>query len=81
MKCVLFIILFILKFVFDFKFEIVFGKLDEIEINLVKGILIMIMNDSGRRFEVEKVLERERRFIWFGLEFFGREYLKIKERL
>lgn len=80
-KCVLLTTLPISKSVSDSKFEITLGKLDETETNLVKGILITITNDSGRRLEAEKVLERERRFIWFGLELFGREYLKIKERL
>ena len=56
-------------------------QLDENEMSHVRNILINITKDSGRRREAEEVLERERRFIWFGLELFGREYVKIKERL
>lgn len=56
-------------------------KLDENETRLVKDILINITKDVERRREAEQVLEREKRFIWFGLELFGREYLKIEERL
>ena len=51
------------------------------ETSLVKNILINITSDNDRRREAEQVLERERRFIWFGLELFGRDYLKIEERL
>ena len=80
-KCVLLTTLPISKSVSNSKFEITLGKLDEKETSLVKDILITITDDSGRRLEAEKVLERERRFIWFGLELFGRDYLKIKERL
>ena len=57
------------------------GKLDATETSLVKNILINITKDVERRREVEEVLEREQRFIWFGLELFGRDYLKIEERL
>ena len=64
------------------KFEITLGKLDEQETTLVKDILINITNvNTEKRRGAEQVLEREKRFIWFGLELFGREYLKIKERL
>ena len=63
------------------KFEITLGKLDAMETSLVKNILINITSDTERRREAEQVLEREKRFIWFGLELFGREYLKIRERL
>lgn len=56
-------------------------QLDENEMSLVKNILINITKDSGRRREAEEVLEREKRFIWFGLELFGRDYDKIEERL
>lgn len=56
-------------------------KLDENETRLVKDILINITSDAERRKEAEQVLEREKRFIWFGLELFGRDYLKIEERL
>lgn len=80
-KCVLLTTLPISKSVTNSKFEITLGKLDEMETSLVKNILINITSDTERRREAEQVLERERRFIWFGLELFGREYLKIKERL
>ena len=56
-------------------------QLDANEMTLVKDILINITNDSRRRREAEEVLDRERRFIWFGLELFGRDYNKIEERL
>ena len=56
-------------------------KLDEKEMHLVKDVLINITSDSERRREAEEVLEREQRFIWFGLELFGRDYEKIEERL
>ena len=64
------------------KFEITLGKLDKHETTLVKDILINITNvNTEKRRGAKQVLEREKRFIWFGLELFGREYLKIKERL
>lgn len=56
-------------------------QLDEKEMCLVKDILINITSDSERRKGAEEVLEREKRFIWFGLELFGREYHKIEKRL
>ncbi len=57
-------------------------QLDEKERSHVRNILINITKNSGRRREAaEEVLEREKRFIWFGLELFGREYVKIEERL
>jgi len=80
-KCVVLTTLPISKSKTNSKFEITLGKLDEMETSLVKNILINITCDSERRREAEQVLEREKRFIWFGLELFGREYLKIKERL
>lgn len=45
----------------------------------VKDIFINVINDKGCWKEVEEVFERERWFIWFGLEFFGWEYVKIEE--
>lgn len=45
----------------------------------VRNILINIIRDSGCWREVEEVLEREKWFIWFGLELFGRDYVKIEE--
>ena len=56
-------------------------QLDDVEMGHVRNILINITRDSGRRREAEEVLEREKRFIWFGLELFGRKYVKIEERL
>ena len=62
--------------------EITLRKLDEEETTRVKDILNNITGiDSERRGEAQQVLQREKRFIWFGLELFGREYVKIKERL
>jgi len=81
-KCVVLATLPIAKSATNTKFEITpLRKLDELETNLVKNILINIMSDNERRREAEEVLEREKRFIWFGLELFGRDYLKIEERL
>ena len=56
-------------------------QLDKKELSLVKDILINITSDSERRRGAEEVLEREKRFIWFGLELFGRDYDKIEKRL
>lgn len=81
-KCVVLATLPIAKSATNTKFEITpLRKLDELETSLVKNILINIMSDNERRREAEQVLEREKRFIWFGLELFGRDYLKIEERL
>lgn len=81
-KCVVLATLPIAKSATNTKFEITpLRKLDEMETSLVKNILINITSDNDRRREAEQVLERERRFIWFGLELFGRDYLKIEERL
>ena len=57
------------------------GQLDEHEMTLVRKIVIDVTMDKKRRREAEEVLERERRFIWLGLELFGREYVKIEERV
>ena len=56
-------------------------ELDENERSQVKNILITITKDEGRRKGAEVVLEREKRFIWFGLQLFGRGYLNIEEKL
>ena len=80
-KCVVLTTLPISMSTTNSKFEITLGKLDDMETDLVKNILINITSDTERRREAEQVLEREKRFIWFGLELFGREYMKIKERL
>ena len=60
----------------------VLGQLDDVEIEKVKRILVDVKNkDDGRKEAAAKVLERERRFIWLGLELFGRHYIDIKLRL
>lgn len=81
-RCVLLSTLPIAKSATNTKFEITpLRKLDDMETSLVKNILINIMSDNERRREAEQVLEREKRFIWFGLELFGRDYVNIEERL
>ena len=81
-KCVILSTLPIGKVTENFSFEIPsLRQLDEKEMSLVKNILINITSDNERRKGAEEVLERERRFIWFGLELFGREYHKIEKRL
>ena len=81
-KCVVLSTFSIAKSAMNSTFDITpLRKLDEMETSLVKDILINITRDAVRRREVEEVLEREKRFIWFGLELFGRDYLKIEERL
>lgn len=81
-KCVVLTTFPIEKSATNSSFEITpLRKLDENETRLVKDILINITSDAERRKEAEQVLEREKRFIWFGLELFGRDYLKIEERL
>ncbi len=81
-KCVILTTFPIAKSATNSSFEITpLRKLDEDETRLVKDILINITSDTERRREAEQVLEREKRFIWFGLELFGRDYLKIEERL
>ena len=61
--------------------DLTLRQLDFREMSLVKDILINITSDIKRRRGAEEVLEREKRFIWFGLELFGREYDKIEKRL
>ena len=81
-KCVMLTTLPISSSTAHSKFEIKLGKLDEEETTRVKNILINITSvNTEKRQGAEQVLEREKRFIWFGLELFGRDYLKIKERL
>ena len=81
-RCVVLVTLPISKSATNTKFEITpLRKLDEMETSLVKNILINITSDNQKRREAEEVLEREKRFIWFGLELFGRDYVKIEERL
>lgn len=60
----------------------VLGQLDNTEIERVKRVLVEVDGkDNGRREAAAKVLEREKRFIWLGLELFGRQYIDIKPRL
>ena len=81
-KCVILSTVPIEESVPDSDFEITpLKQLDGTEMQLVKNILINITKDSEKRKNCEEVLEREKRFIWFGLELFGRDYDKIEERL
>ena len=81
-KCVILSTLPIGKSKIDSDFDITpLRQLDEKEMRLVKDILINITSDKKRRRGAEEVLEREKRFIWFGLELFGRDYDKIEKRL
>jgi hypothetical protein len=59
--------------------DFILGKLNNTETSRVRGVLSTLM--SERREEAAKVLDRERRFVWLGLELFGREYADIKTRL
>ena len=58
------------------------GQLDEEEIGRVGKILASVEDKSNEEKDtaVEK-MKREKRFIWLGLELFGRQYKKIRERL
>ena len=56
-------------------------QLDEDELYRVNEIVINATQNPDKRKGAEAVLERERRFIWLGLELFGRKYVKIEERL
>lgn len=58
------------------------GKLDKEEIQRVKKILSNVeeKNEREKDAAVEKI-KREKRFIWLGLELFGRQYNKIRKRL
>ena len=80
-KCVILSTFPISKLSTNSDLDLTLRQLDEKETILVKDILINITSDIKRRREAEEVLEREKRFIWFGLELFGREYDKIEERL
>lgn len=81
-KCVILSTVPIEKSGTDLYFDITpLKQLDETETQLVKNILINITKDTEKRKKGEEVLEREKRFIWFGLELFGRDYVKIEERL
>ena len=80
-KCVILSTFPIAKLSAKTNLDLILRELDEKEMSLVKDILITITSDSKRRKGAEEVLEREKRFIWFGLELFGRDYEKIQERL
>ena len=81
-KCVILSTLPVSKSGGDVGFDITpLRQLDEGERALVKDILITITEDGKRRKGAEEVLEREKCFIWFGLELFGRGYLNIEEKL
>ncbi len=58
------------------------GKLDREEIQRVKKILSNVedKNEEEKDAAVERI-KREKRFIWLGLELFGRQYNKIRKRL
>ena len=57
-------------------------QLDATEIQKVKQVLVNVTSKNEQlRSEAEKVLLRERRFIWLGLQLFGREYQDIEQRL
>ena len=58
------------------------GKLDKVEIQRVKKILANVEDKSEQQKDaaVEKI-KRERRFIWLGLELFGRQYNNVRKRL
>ena len=57
-------------------------QLDNTEIKKVKQLLLKVeREDDKRREAAKKVLEREKRFIWLGLELFGQKYTAIKPRL
>lgn len=57
-------------------------QLDKTEIEKVKQLLQNATSeDEKRREAAENVLDREKRFIWLGLELFGRQYTAVKQRL
>ena len=58
------------------------GKLDREEIQRVQKILTNVedKNEQEKDAAVEKI-KREKRFIWLGLELFGRKYKKVRKRL
>ena len=58
------------------------GQLDDVEIQRVKEILTKIEDKSVQKIlAAEEVLEKKKRFIWLGLELFGKECHAIEERL
>ena len=58
------------------------GQLDDVEIEKVTGILdgVTDKTDEQKKAAEEKI-KRERRFIWLGLELFGRQCVDIEDRL
>ena len=67
------------KSAYDIEDDFTLGKLDNNELDKVRGVLLTL--NSERREEAAKVLEREKRFMWLGLELFGRKYAEIETRL
>ena len=81
-KCVVLATQPIAKSATNTKFEIKpLGKLDKLERARVLDILAIMTRDMKKRKKVEQVLEREKKFIWFGLELFGKEYKEIETRI
>ena len=58
------------------------AQLDDSEVERVKKILtdVEVENDEKKRAAEERV-KRDRRFIWLGLELFGRQCIDIEDRL
>ncbi|XP_046857816.1 uncharacterized protein LOC124451237 [Xenia sp. Carnegie-2017] len=63
--------------------DFLLGKLDDTEKRLVLGVLNSLEStfQNERITKAAKVLDREGRFMWLGLELFGREYADIEKRL
>ena len=59
--------------------DLTLGKLNNTEISRVRGVLSSLKNERAK--EAAKVLDREKRFMWLGLELFGRKYAVIESRL
>ena len=58
------------------------SQLDDVEIERVKKILVDVEDkDDEKKRAAEERLKRERRFIWLGLELFGRQCVDIEDRL
>ena len=67
------------KSAYEIEDDFTLGKLDNTEADRVRGVLSTLK--SERKNEAAKILDRERRFVWLGLELFGRRYAEIKPRL
>jgi hypothetical protein len=59
--------------------DFILGKLNNTEISRVRGVVSTLT--SERKQQAAKVLDCEKRFLWFGLELFGRKYAEIKPRV